>query len=169
MPSIKIFPPKPLPDKNLSEQLFQEWKNKLEVWLGEDDAMARYMQDGIYNAWTSEEHNPQRLPALSPQDPDTPAADAANREALVLALTNKRRRQLNTFLAQVAKCVSRGHYTIITRHATSLQWIYTQIRQDYDIQQKGIHFLNVLDLKFDPETKIQPPSTTNIDLRSSTM
>ena len=32
--------------------------------------------------------------------------------------------------------------------------VYTKIHQDYDIQQKGIHFLNIIDLKYDPQNKI---------------
>ena len=31
--------------------------------------------------------------------------------------------------------------------------MYTKIRQYFDIQQKGIHFLNIIDLKWNPETK----------------
>ena len=31
---------------------------------------------------------------------------------------------------------------------TSLIWIYTKLREDYNIQQKGIHFFNLLDLQF---------------------
>ena len=27
--------------------------------------------------------------------------------------------------------------------------IYAMLRRDYDIQQRGIHFLNILDLKYD--------------------
>ena len=34
----------------------------------------------------------------------------------------------------------------------SLQWVYRIIREDYDIQKKGIHFLNLLDLQYDSET-----------------
>jgi len=41
MPAIKIHPPKPLPEQAISEQEFQDWKNELEIWLGEDDSMAR--------------------------------------------------------------------------------------------------------------------------------
>ena len=121
--------------------------------------MARFMPQGIYNTWQAEETNPDRIEALHARDPDTPELPAdgqpvpANRDDVLAELLQKRRRQLNTFLAQAAKCVSKGHYTIITRHATSLDWIYDTIRQDFDIQQKGIHFLNVLDLKYDAETR----------------
>ena len=39
----------------------------------------------------------------------------------------KRRRQLRTFLSQ---------------------WVYKEIRKDYNIQQKGVHFFNILDLVY---------------------
>ena len=56
------------------------------------------------------------------------------------------------FLSQVANCVSTNHYTTVMRHAVSLQWIFDKIRQDYDITHKGIHFLNLSRLKYDPDT-----------------
>ena len=53
----------------------------------------------------------------------------------------------------MAKCDSPNIYVSIVCHSNSLEWIYNKICQDYDIQQKGIHFLNVIDLQYDPETK----------------
>ena len=153
MPAIKIHPPKPLPEQAISEQEFQDWKNELEIWLGEDDSMARFMSRGIYRNWQSQEQLPERIADVDPRDPDRPAQGAANREDLRTELLEKRRRQVNTFLGQVAKCTSRNMYATIVRHATSLDWIYTRIRQDYDIQQKGIHFLNIIDLKYDSQSK----------------
>ena len=49
MPAIKIFPPKQLPDKGLSEHSFEAWTSQLEVSLGVDDDMARFLQDGFYS------------------------------------------------------------------------------------------------------------------------
>jgi len=34
--------------------------------------------------------------------------------------------------------------------STSLQWVYKKIREDYGIQQQCIHFLNILDIVYDP-------------------
>ena len=65
-----------------------------------------------------------------------------------------RRRQLRTFLSIIAKSCDIHHYNIVTRHSTSLQWIYAKLREDYDIQQKGIHFFNLLDLKFESGTNV---------------
>ena len=54
MPAIKIFPPKQLPDKGLSDQKFEAWTTELEVWLGKDDEMTRFMEDGQYSTWLAE-------------------------------------------------------------------------------------------------------------------
>ena len=153
MPAIKIHPLKPLPKQVVSEQEFQDWQNKLKIWLGEDDNMTRFMTEGRYNTWLSQETNPNRLQALDQHDPDRPRQDVNNRDDLLVDLLAKRRRQLKTFLGQVAKCAGQHMYATIVCHATSLNWIYERIRQDYDIQQKGIHFLNITDLRYDAHTK----------------
>ena len=115
--------------------------------------MARFMQDGIYSEWASQERDPERLAALSPRDPDRPAADLLNRDDVVDELLRQRRRELRAFIGQVARSASKNMYAAIVRHSTSLQWIYNKIRADYDIQQKGVHFLNVVELQYDPDTK----------------
>ena len=56
-----------------------------------------------------------------------------------------------TLLSIVGKWVSKGHYNLVVRHSTSLTWIYDMIRSDYDIQTKGIHFFNIIDLEYEPE------------------
>ena len=61
MPAIKIHPPKPLPEQAISEQEFQDWQNELEIWLGEDDNMARFMTGGRYHRWQSQEQFPHRI------------------------------------------------------------------------------------------------------------
>ena len=66
-------------------------------------------------------------------------------------------RDLRTFLSIVAKCVSHGHYSSVLRHSTSFNNICDNFRQDYDIQKKGIHFFNILDLNYDVE-KMMPVS-----------
>ena len=107
MQSIKIYPPAQLLDKNLSEQKFEAWQTELEVWLGEDDDMARFMGNGIYREWTSAEVLSNRIAAISANDVE--GADLG-----------KHRRQLKMFLSQVTKVVSDNHYNTVMRHATSL-------------------------------------------------
>ena len=103
MPQVKIHPPTRLPETKISEQEFQDWTNELEIWIGGDNDMARFMQDGIYNEWASQKRNPERLTELSDRDPDRPAAGVANRDDVVAELLRKRRRELRAFIGQVAR------------------------------------------------------------------
>ena len=121
MPAIKIHPPKQPTEQVLSKQEFQDWQNELEIWLGEDSNMARFLTEGKYNTWQSQEQNPNRLAALNENVTYRPEASAKNRDDLLAECLAKQRRQLKTFLDQVAKCASRNMYAAIVRHATSLE------------------------------------------------
>ena len=115
--------------------------------------MARFMADGRYITWQSQEENPNRITELHNRDPERPAEDVQNRDDVLADLLNKRRRQLCTFIGQIAKSASRNMYAGIVCHATSLKWVYNKVREDYDIRTKGIHFLNIVDLEYNKETK----------------
>ena len=153
MPQIKIHPPKQLPEHSLSQQEFEDWQNELEIYLGQDEAMARFMTDGVYADWTSQEVDPHRIDEVRAGDPHRPEENAANRDAVLAELLSKRRRELRTFIGQIAKVASKNMYAAIFRHSISLEWVYQKLREEYDIQTKGIHFLNIIDLQYDPETK----------------
>ena len=90
MPGIKIHPPKQLPEHSLSQQEFEDWTNELEIYLGQDEAMARFMTGGVYQDWTSQEANPHRIPAVLDGDPQIPEEDAANRVAIMTELLSKK-------------------------------------------------------------------------------
>ena len=115
--------------------------------------MARFMTDRRYHTWQLQEQNPLRIQDLDPNNPDRLQPAANNGANLLADLLNKQRRQLKTFVGQVAKYASGNMYVSIVCHITSLNWIYDKIQQDYDIQQKGIHFLNVINLKYNPKAK----------------
>ena len=131
MPAIQIFPPKQLPDKGLSEHSFEAWTSELEVSLGVDDDMARFLQDGFYSTWQSKESIHGRIQTLNLADEITVNREPTEQENVAKreALLNKRRRELKTFLNQVAKVVSANHYNFVMRQATSLEWLYREIRK----------------------------------------
>ena len=148
MPVVKIHAPEKLPVRDLTQQKFDVWKTQLRAWLSSDDSLAHFLTNGRYNQWEAEEANPLRIPHLVQPgpDPELPADATAVQQQDLL---DKRRRQLDIFLSQVANCVSDNHYTTVVRHATSLEWIFNKIREDYDIVQKGIHFMNLRRIKYD--------------------
>ena len=111
--------------------------------------MARFMDRGIYSTWCADEQVPNRIADLHADNPkNLPALTVPQRTEVL----EERRRQLRTFLSQIANCISTEHYATIMCHSTSLQWIYTKIRQDYEIQTKGVHFLNIIDIKYNAAT-----------------
>ena len=132
MPSIKIFPPKQLPDKGLSEHSIEAWTLELEVFLIVNGDMARFLQYGEYNTWQSEETFHGRIQQLDAHDEGimgmqpNEGAKTAKRTSLL----NKRRRELKTFINQVPKVVSTNNYNFVMRQATSLDWLYSEIRKD---------------------------------------
>ena len=157
MPSLKIYPPVKLPDKNVSETQFNMWQEELEVYLSQESNFKVFLPNKIYANWQCAEENPDRIDALlgtkvEPNDDrdigpiiSQQEADEQNENMLEDVRTS-----LRTVLSIVGKCVSEGHYNAVVRHSTSLQWIYNMLRCDYDIQNKGVHFFNILDAKYDP-------------------
>ena len=113
MPQIKIHPPKQLPEHSLSQQEFKDWTNELEIYLGQDESMARFMTGGVYADWSSQEADPHRIDAVRDGDPHLPEENAANRPAVLAELLSKRRRELRTFIGQIAKVASKNMYAAI--------------------------------------------------------
>ena len=146
MPQIKVYPPTPLPDRGVSETQFKIWIEELEVYLSQEDKFRVFLDGEAYSVWESQENNPNRLTTVKGEDEALPDRTVAKDAAKL----KQRSRDLRTILSIVGKCVSQGHYDAVVRHSTSLESIFTMLRCDYDIQQKGIHFLNIIDLKYDP-------------------
>ena len=152
MPTIKIYPPSQLSDRNVSEIEFNIWKEELEVYLSQENSFQQFLEDGKYNTWKKEEEstNGKRIIEL-----DAEEGQDANGDALapnvVERLLKQKNRDLRTFLSIIGKCVSQGHYSSVVKHSQSFTHICSNLRRDYDIQKKGIHFFNILELKYDDE------------------
>ena len=109
MPSIKIYPPAQLPDRDVTETQFNIWQEELEVYLMQEKDFAVFIEGGAYDKWESQESNRNRIPNLTSQD--TLAADqavprtAAEAEAANEVFLDKIRKNLRTTLSIVGKCV----------------------------------------------------------------
>ena len=76
--------------------------------------MARFLQDGSYSTWQSEETLHGRIQQLNAADEITVNREPTQPEKIAMRETilNKRR-ELKTFLNQVAKVVSANHYNFV--------------------------------------------------------
>ena len=143
MATIKFYPPKQLPSEGVSDSAFNIWVEETEVYLDLDPRFQKFLPGGRYENWESAESNPDRIKTLSlPEDAEGDIKQF--------------RRELRQFLTIIAKLIHPDYYNPIIRHSTSLTWIYTRLRQDLNLEQQGIHFLNVLDLKWDPSDQTTP-------------
>ena len=157
MPTLKIYPPARLPSSDVTETQFSMWQEEMEVYLSQEADFKIFLPDKPYATWLSFEQSPLRIQDLNARDVIQPnnnrdaqivtqqEADDANEEKLDNIRTN-----LRTVLSIVGKCVSEGHYNSVIKHSTSLTWIYDMLRSDYDIQNKGVHFFNILEAKYEP-------------------
>ena len=157
MTSIKVLPPTRLEEGKLSEEEFQIFQTELEVFLEVDTKYEIFMHDGKYKEWKSFEELQERIEALHAEDMtkienDATLANVVQKQAEVTKQLKEIRRLLRIFISLVAKCVTKNQYNRITRQCTSLKSIYVILRKDYDIETRGIHFLNIIDLKYDDAT-----------------
>ena len=145
-PHVKINPPAQLPATGITDTKLKIWYDQLVCYLDQEECNALFLDGGIYSTWTAAEENPHRIPAL----------DAADNGGVLAT----RRKQLRTFLTIVARSCHDNDYEPVVQHSTSLKWIVDKLREDNDIQRKGIHFLNLLDLQYDA-TAATPTSFYN--------
>ena len=150
MPTIKIYAPTQLPDRGVSETQFDIWCEELEVYLNQEDEFAQFLPNGKYSTWQSKEANTERIAVLHLDDRSDNQVQAV-REREDTDKLRSVRTKLRTVLALIGKCCPEGHYNSVIRHSTSIEWIYNTLRSDFDIKKKGIHFLNILNFKYDAE------------------
>ena len=143
MSYMKIEKPWKLETEGLTDVKFERWKNKLESYLETDPKNRKFLEGGKYDEWVSAEKNSLRI--LSVQDATTETQE----------MLEEYRVELRRVLSAVADYVHEDYFIPIIRHSTSFKWIYKKLRRDNSIQHKGIHFLAINKLAWDPE--IQSP------------
>ena len=157
MTSIKVLAPTRLQEGKLSEAAFQIFTTELEVYLEVDTKYEIFMQDGRYSRWKSQEEFRDRIETLHADDRTKIENDATlitrqQKDEQSAKKLKDIRRLLRVFISLIAKCVTENQYLRITRQCTSLESVYTLLRKDYDIETRGIHFLNIIDLDYDSAT-----------------
>ena len=107
MPTIKIYPPSQLSDRNVSEIEFNIWKEELEVYLSQENSFQQFLEDGKYDNWKKEEEsrNGKRITELDAEEGQDANGDALTPDIVERLLTQKNRDQ-RTFLSIIGKCVS---------------------------------------------------------------
>ena len=135
MSRIKISKPERLPRDGITDIDLNTWKNELLNYLAQDDNFEKFSDEGPYSTWEAAESNKHRISHAV--EPDT-AQDLS-----------KRRKQLNNFITITAGCCYKDHYMTIIEQSTSFEWIFSELKNIYQIVHVGKDFLNIVDIKFD--------------------
>ena len=83
MPTIKIYPPSQLPERNLTETQFSIWKEELEVYLSQEKSFKIFLPGQPYETWESAEGYNDRIRNLNEGDEVRQSADITQEEAIV--------------------------------------------------------------------------------------
>ena len=145
----KIETPSQLPESGLSRVQFKSWKEGMIVYLKQNEDYLHFLPGGGYEKWKSEEEYLNRIEDLAATE--VPAADATN-VATVTArdkLLAKRRRDLNTMLSIIARKVDQYDFDDVMKCSTSVGSIWEMIELVYDIGRKGVHFLQLGQIKYE--------------------
>ena len=146
----KVEIPNQLPESNLTRVQFKTWKDSMLVYLKLNEEFHHFLPDGMYENWTSADDLKDRIPVLHNDDHLAGAENTADERKKRLA---KRQRDLNTMLSIVARKVDQYDYDDVMNLSTSVQFVWNIIELVYDIGRKGVHFLDLANIKYEPGEK----------------
>ena len=156
---LKLNQPKELPAEGITSVQFKPWQNHLKNFLQQDINNFRFLPGGENQKWkaASTLENGERIYELNDNDDDLKLILASDDNVGTKTLKRKSlRRKRNAELAKMIQhIVSFVHYTEaddIDQESTSLEWIFSHLKQHYGIQVKGANFLKIADHVYKPGT-----------------
>ena len=159
---LKLIQPKELPADGLTSAEFKPWTNHLTNFLQQDVENFRFLKGANYSTWSpaSESATNTRIIALHADDPDHLAINAENltnpqKVVKRVRLLNMRNAQLGKLLQHVSSFVYYTETDDIDQLSKSMEWIFTYLRQHYNIEAKGSNLLKITEHTFKSGTSHQ--------------
>ena len=152
---LKLNQPKELPEEGLTSVQFKPWKNHLLNFLQQDIENFRFLPGGEYANWKAagDTADGQRIVDLELTDADLGQIEGGAgsnqvKDAKKETLRLKRNSQLSKLIQHVASFVFYTEADDINESSTSLEWIFSHLREHYNIQAKGANFLRITEIVF---------------------
>ena len=161
--SLRLKPPTTLPQGPVSKVAFKVFVNQLKAYLEQDYQNYLFLPEGCYQTWGPELEG-RRLQALSDDDPENQklvqqaGAGRDNRFDLAaeqnrLLLT--RNSQLSKFITLIAILCHYTEQDDISNCSTSFNWILDYLRQHYNIESRGEHILDIVNVVYSGDISYQ--------------
>ena len=155
---LRLKPPSPLPQGPVTKVAFKVFLNQLKAYLEQDLNNYLFLSGGAYENWGPEQEG-RRIGTLAEEDPELQKLNqqvaAADGREPRLDLPAERNRLLITRNAQLSKFITLiailCYYTEqddIIQCSTSMAWIITYLRQHYNLESRGEHFLDIVDVVY---------------------
>ena len=138
----KVEVPNQLPESNISRVQFKGWKEAICIYLKQNEDFLPFFPGGNYESWKSADEDRNRITELS-------NADIQNDQKKNEVLLTKRRKDLETMLNIIGRKVDQYDFDEVVNSSTSLPSIWTTLESTYDISRKGVHFLELSNIKYE--------------------
>ena len=160
---LRLKPPSPLPQGPVSKIAFKVFLNQTRAYLEQDCNNYMFLPEGCYSTWHPKQEG-RRIQALSNDDVENqkliqqagngrePRIDLQAEQAMLLLTRNS---QLGKFITLIAILCHYTEQDDISNCSTSWNWITQYLRQHYNIENRGEHFLDITEVTFSHEMSPQ--------------
>jgi len=158
-----LKPPEKLPSTGVTKISFKVFINQLVAYLEQDPVNDFFLGEECYATWNPRQGG-KRILILSKKDPEKKRLDKelAAQKITEEFHTEEERKLLILRNSQLGKCIQlvavHCYYTEqddIDQCSTSLSWIIEYLEKHYNIQSKGVHFLDIASLTYKKGTPHQ--------------
>ena len=160
---LRLKPPSTLPQGPVTKIAFKVFVNQLKAYLEQDQNNYLFLQEGCYAEWEPRQEG-QRLQALSAEDPENirliQQAEAGRDNGIDLEagqqrLLLTRNSQLSKFVTLIAILCYYTEQDDITECSTSFAWIIQYLKQHYNLESRGEHFLDIAEIVYTSDMPYQ--------------
>ena len=143
MTTIKLHPPKELPEDGITAVTFEAWKNQVLSFLEQEIINSDFI-NGLYDSWkakinTTDGYRITRVSLVDPEKEKLNAKHANDKDSGVAKtaaeteLLKKRNAQLTKCLQLVANLCQYSEQSDIMNSSTSFAWIWDHLCKHYNI------------------------------------
>ena len=160
---LRLKPPSALPQGPVSKVAFKVFLNQLRAYLEQDCTNYMFLPEGCYSTWYPKQEGRQ-IRQLAAEDTENqkliqqhdngrePRIDLVAEQARLLLTRNS---QLSKFVTLIAILCFYTEQDDINNCSTSWDWITTYLRQHYNLESRGEHFLDVANIAYNSDIPYQ--------------
>ena len=153
MPGSKAKVPYPdnLEECDVTQGKYDSWEHKLLTYLRTNDDYLQFFPNEDAEVWKPLAEDKRRgIEAEYAYEEGMDAAAKAEVKNAADTAARKKRLDLEALLCTIATYAPSGLYKTIVSESESLDWIWSRIKDAFNLNSSGQHFLNVLDIQYKP-------------------